>query len=71
MALGHKYDCYIADDYVKCIWNWIRSMNLTLIAKTTDPILLHYSCGPGIEESDYSNFDQLCLQSSWTEKYFT
>ena len=33
-------------------------MNLTLIAKTTDPILLYYSCGPGIEDSDCSGFSQ-------------
>ena len=34
-------------------------MNATLIANTTDPILLdHYSCVPGIEDSDYSGFGQ-------------
>ena len=32
-------------------------MNLTPIANTTDLILVDpYSCGPGIEDSDYSGF---------------
>ena len=34
-------------------------MDLTVIANTTDPILLDsYSCGPEIEDSDYSGFGQ-------------
>ena len=34
-------------------------MNLTVIANTTDHILLDpYSCGPGIGDSEYSGFGQ-------------
>ena len=34
----------------KCIWNRIRSMNLS------------YNCGHGIEDSDYSGFGQCCFR---------